>query len=282
MTITRRRLPVGLLALCAGVLMRPAPARADGAFPNSESIFTPEGLPHDIVLATNFGVVRSTDDGTTWIWACEQAADLNASSYQLAPAPSYRIFAVAFDSVTGNSTHLAYSDNSACDWAISTGLVDGTSVRDEFADPTNPNRVLALTSIPVDGGMGTDEVVESSDGGATFTTLRFTAGPGDTITGVEIARSAPQTVYLTIRNIVMTGSTSTTTPILMQSTNGGTSWTKHDLSSMLPGNKSIRLVAVDPSDAQKVFLRVSTGTDEGLALTTNGGATVTTPLAIRV
>ena len=273
MTRSRARFHLGLLALCAVALVRAAPARADGAFPNSETIYTPDTLPHEILLATNFGLVRSTDDGATWLWSCEQAGDLNATFYQLGPAPTYRIFAVALDGVTAITTHLAYTDDNACSWSTSGGLLDGTSVIDEFADPTNPNRVLVLTSIPVDGGPAKQEVIESSDGGATFTTVRFTADAGDTITGVEIARSSPQTVYLTIK------SGTALAPVLMQSTNGGMTWTKHDLSAMLAtGTKSIRLVAVDPANAQKVFLRVSTGTDEGLALTTDGGATVATAL----
>jgi hypothetical protein len=269
----RSRLLPGALALCLCGLLRAAPARADGAFPNSESIYTPEALPHDIVLATNFGIVRSTDDGTTWTWACEQAGDLNATYYQLGPAPAYRIFAVASDGVTATTAHLAYSDDNACGWSTSGGLLTGTSAQDEFADPTNPNRVMVVTALPSDGGAGVAEVLESSDGGATFNTVRFTASAGDQITGLEIARSAPSTVYLTMK------SGSSLAPVLMQSTNGGMTWTRHDLTAMLAaGTKSIRLIAVDPTDAQKVYLRVGAGQDEGLAVTTDGGATVTTPL----
>ena len=265
------------LALCSGWLLHAAPARADGAFPNSETIITPDALPHDIVLATNFGVVQSVDDGTTWTWACEQSGNLNATFYQLGPLPLGRIFSVAADGLASTTAHLAYSDDSSCSWSTSGGLLDGTSVLDAFPDPTNPNRVLAITAPPVDGGPSMLEVVESSDGGATFGMVRYMASPGDNITGVEIARSSPSTVYLT-----MTAKNgSTLTPVLIQSTNGGVSWTRHDLSAMLaPNTKSIRLVAVDPTNPQKVFLLVSAGQDGGLAVTTDGGATVTTPLTV--
>ncbi|MES1210484.1 MAG: hypothetical protein ABUS79_31475, partial [Pseudomonadota bacterium] len=45
----------------AGAFGPSAPARADGAFPNSQNIMTPAALPHEIVLGTNFGLVISTD-----------------------------------------------------------------------------------------------------------------------------------------------------------------------------------------------------------------------------
>jgi MYXO-CTERM domain-containing protein len=264
---------IGTLTLGCALLLQTAPARADGAFPNSETIMTPDALPHEILLATNFGIVRSVDDGTTWTWACEQG-NLNATFYQLGPPPLNRIFAVALDALTATTTHLAYSDDSACGWSTSGGMLDGTSVQDEFPDPTNANRVLAITGVTVDGGPSIIKVVESTDGGATFGTLRYTADPGDSITGLEIARSAPSTIYLTVKTAGPAFS-----PVLVQSTNGGMSWTRHDLSAMLaPGTKTIRLVAVDPTNPQKVFLRVGAGQDEGLAVTTDGGATVTTPL----
>ena len=50
-------------------------ARADGALPDSLSISTPAARPHDITLATNFGLVLSHDDGRRWVWSCEQAGN---------------------------------------------------------------------------------------------------------------------------------------------------------------------------------------------------------------
>ena len=43
----------------------PSPARANGAFPDAENILTPADRPQEIVLVTNFGLVTSTDGGTT-------------------------------------------------------------------------------------------------------------------------------------------------------------------------------------------------------------------------
>ena len=235
-------------------------ARADGAFPNSLSILTPEQLPNETLLATNFGLVMSFDHDQTWIYSCEQALNSFATLYQMGPPPLNRIYAVS-------PTSLITTDDSSCTWkASASGAVDA------FVDPTNQNRVLAVVATSGDAG-SVYSVVESADAGTTFPQLRYTAAAGDHITGVEIARSDPQTVYLTLT------SGATYVPKVAVTSNGGTSWTLHDLSgSLAAGTYSIRLVSVDPTNAQKLILRVGSGAGEALAISTDGGVSAATPL----
>jgi len=250
----------GLLLAAAAPLLWGGAARADGAFPDSLSVMTPEQLPNETLLATNFGLVMSFDREQTWVWACEQGANSFATLYQMGPAPKNRIYAVS-------PSNLIYTDDSSCTWTAS-----APGALDAFVDPTNANRVLAVIGTPADGGTNTYTVVESSDGGATFSQLRYTATAGDHITGVEISRSNPQTVYLTLTS-------STYAPKVAVSTNGGADWTVHDLTSTLPaGTYTLRLVAVDPTNAQKLFLRVGSPDGQALAVSTNGGTSAMTPL----
>ena len=249
-----------LLATAGPVLFGAGPARADGAFPNSLSILTPEQLPNETLLATNFGLVMSFDHDQTWIYSCEQALNSFATLYQMGPAPLNRLYAIS-------PTSLITSDDSSCNWkASATGAVDA------FVDPTNANRVLAVVATSGDAG-SVYTVVESADAGSTFPQLRYTAAAGDHITGVEIARSDPQTVYLTLT------SGTTYVPKVAVTSNGGGSWTLHDLSgSLAAGTYSIRLVSVDPSNPQKLILRVGGGAGEALAISMDGGASAATPL----
>jgi MYXO-CTERM domain-containing protein len=254
---------LGLLALLgalAPVLSWSGDARADGAFPNALNILTPEQLPNETLLATNFGLVISFDHDQTWLWSCEQPANSFATLYQMGPPPLNRLYAVS-------PTSLITTDDSSCTWnASASGAVDA------FVDPTNPNRVLAVIAKSGDAG-SVYTVAESADAGTTFPQLRYTAAAGDHITGVEIARSDPQTVYLTLT------SGPTYVPKVAVSSNGGGSWTLHDLSSTLPaGTYSIRLVAVDPTHPEKLILRIGSGSGEALALSTNSGVSATTPL----
>src|SRR5262249_25612097 len=103
-----------LIGLAA--LLHAAAARGNGAFPDSQSIMTPDSRPHSIRLATNFGIISSDDDGATWVWSCEQAESSNGSLYQMGPAPKNRIYTVS-------SEGLAFSDNDSCGWSLAGGAV---------------------------------------------------------------------------------------------------------------------------------------------------------------
>src|SRR5690348_13534125 len=118
-------------------LASPGAPRADGAFPNSETILTPAERPHDFLLVTNFGLIRSGDDGASWSWSCEQDANMYGRFYQWAPPPSNRLLAVANDLVV-------YSDDLACGWSTAAGMPAGTLVSDLFVDPSDGQHVLAL------------------------------------------------------------------------------------------------------------------------------------------
>ena len=101
-----------------------------------------------------------------------------AAFYQMSAAPRDRLFAIT-------DLGLIYSDDAACGWSKAQGMLAGKSPQDYFPDAANPNRVWAVR--PPDAAGGSYTVVESLDGGTTFTTVRFTAVPGDAITGLEIA-----------------------------------------------------------------------------------------------
>jgi len=265
MLIDRRWLVAFAIGL--GASLSGGAARANGAFPDSQSIMTPESRPHEIRLATNFGIISSDDDGRTWVWSCERPETNNGSLYQMGPAPMNRIYVIS-------SEGLAMSADDSCGWTVAGGAVAGTTVSDAFPDPTNASRVLAVAATAGEAGIHY-AVLESSDGGATFGPTRYAAASGDNITGVEIARSAPSTVY-----VAMT-SGSTFLPKLARSTDGGASWNVEDLSAKLPTKTSlIRLVAVDPQNADRVYLRVRSPAGEAfaVALAGAGGFTVTTPL----
>jgi MYXO-CTERM domain-containing protein len=261
-TLGPARAAVLTAALCLGWA---AGARGDGAFPNSQNIMAPAALPHELLLGTNFGLVMSFDDGRTWTWTCEQPLNAFATLYQVGPPPANRLLAVSPQGVIR-------SDDLACSWSAATGVAAGAAL-DVFADPSDARRVLAVTTTG-DGGT-IYQVLASADGGASFTTPVYTAAAGDHITGVEIARSAPQTIYATLT------SGSSFVPKLAQTTDGGAHWVVHDLSAMLlAGAYSLGLIAVDPVSPGKVYLRVGSRSGEALAITTDGGATASLPLTL--
>jgi hypothetical protein len=260
--VTRRRWAGWVLA--AVIVLAVRPARADGAFPDGQSILVPADRPQEILLATNFGVLASEDAGATWIWSCEQPVNSYGRLYQMGPAPAHRLFAIA-------NGKLVFSDDDACGWQVAGGALGAQLCEDAFVDPTDGTRVLA-TGLASGAGGAVYTVFESTDSGATFGQTLYTGAPGDLVTGLEIAASDPMTIDLALARGTAAA------PTLAQSIDGGVTWQLADLTSAL-GAGQVRIVAIDPTDADRVWLRVLGAEGDTLALATSGGATVTVPVS---
>ena len=259
--------------LALAVALPAGGARADGAFPDSQTVLAPTDRPHEILLATNFGLVRSEDDGQTWTWSCEQDGNSFGIYYQVGATPGDRLYTIS-------TRRVAFSDDNACTWQIAGGLLASMDAVDVFPDPTSPARVMAV-AIPRGDAPGSYTLLESSDGGATFGTVLFTAASADRITGVEIARADPKTVYLTISSPAGDGGTSSLLRKLARSRDGGATWTVVDLTPTL-GAGTVALLAVDRDDPLRVFLRLGSdgASGERLAIVDGGGASARAALEL--
>jgi MYXO-CTERM domain-containing protein len=267
-------------AVIAGSLMGRS-ALADGGIPGSLAILLPADQPQKIALATNFGLILSEDAGATWLWTCEQVATTSMANMYAVGPPAVASGGIgdrfyALSPLKG----LAISDDESCTWRSSAGALAGLSVSDFFVDPTDPAHVLAAAvpaAMPAaDGGAAAASVFVSTDGGATFLdTPIFTAPAGAALVGIEIARSNPSVVYLAY---YLTGS-SGRDPVLMRSSDGGAHWSSIDLAASV-GSAIVRILAVDPANSDLVYLRVTTATQEAIAITRDGGTTFSMPLTI--
>lgn len=245
-----------------------AHAYADGAFPNSLAVLLPADRPREIILATTFGLVIAEDDGATWLYACETDASRNGRQYSLGAAPADRLYAIA-------DPGAVVSSDGGCSWTTAGGALEGAVVTDLFPDPIDPARVLAVAAI---GGQAAS-VFASRDGGLTYDVPFFAPPTSATVTGVEIAASAPQTTYVVFYQ------RPGLQPKLARTDDYGTSWTTFDLGPSL-GPVVPYLAAVDPVDPRKVFVRaIGTTADlmhprDLLAVSEDGGASWTTPVTV--
>ncbi|HXU05433.1 MAG TPA: sialidase family protein [Polyangia bacterium] len=250
------------VAVCAA---RSGPARANGAFPDSDAVLLPANRPQQIILSTNFGLIISDDDGATWQWTCERPETSMASTYVLGAAPAERIYARSPD------VGLALSDDVACSWRRAGGALAGEIATDVFPDPSDAMHVLAIVGAAADAGLAGDAVYESFDGGATFAAAPlYVAAAGEQLVGVEIARSDARVIYVAI---VTPGPHAT----LARSDDGGANWMRYDLQPSI-GARTARIVAVDPADANVIFLRAIGGGSELLAISRDGGLNIATPI----
>jgi hypothetical protein len=258
-----RWLLIGLLALAPAGIRR---ARADGAFPDSGQILLPVDRPHDIYVGTNFGVLVSQDDGATWRWVCEQAVASLAGLYVVGPPPPDRLYAVS-------PAALVVSDDQACHFDPAAGAVTGVYVADVFPDPADPAHVVAIGTLGADASDNTMALYESRDGGHNFATPRYQGPSGWVLSGVEIARSDPQTVYIAAYEY----QSQTIHPYLLRSGDGGATFSTTDLGASV-GPHAVRLILVDPTNADRVYLRVVIPAGDQFAVISGGQVAV--PLAL--
>lgn len=263
----RRHLVTVALMIALGLSLPARPALANGAFPDSLQLMLPADRPQQIIFSTNFGLIISDDGGLTWSWTCEQANINFANLYQVGPPPNDTLYAIS-------PVGFGYSNDDSCTWNLATGSVDNSVITDSFADPTDPNRVLVIAISRAEGEVAY-QVHASQDGGKTFATPIYTAPVQGGLLGVEIARSDPRIVYLALYE------TPGIQPRLVRSTDGGATWEPPlDIQPML-GSNWFRIIAVDPANPARLFLRVAGKDGETLAITEDGGATFTSPVIFR-
>ncbi len=240
-----------------------ARAHADGAFPDSFAMFAPADQPSVLRLATNFGLVLSSDDGMSWHYVCENAIISFANLYSQGPDDA--LYAVS-------TLGLVSSRDGGCTFTSAQGSLTLSAVDDVFADPSNGMHVLAIARVIGDAGTATNtRLYQSSDGGLTFGDAIYLPDAGQVMTGVEVARSDPDTIYLTMYQ-------NGPHPYVARSDDGGGSFTVID--EISTGVRFPRLLAVDPANPRRLFLRLG-GTDgDALGISEDGGVTVSLPLVV--
>jgi hypothetical protein len=268
---TRKLVPLSLAAAlwaAAG-----GQARADGAFPDAQTVLLPSDRPQQIILAANFGLVFSEDDGAHWQYSCESQATTNGRLYSLGAAPDDRIFSLSDYGV-------ATTADMGCSWRLGAGPFEGGLVLDYFADPIDANHVVAVAEPPALSGLMPAQVFESHDGGLDYPTVLHPGVAAGGIAGVEIARSDPRVIYVAL--FETSPADALTHPRLARTSDGGATWEPIDLEPAL-GPSRVTIAAVDPNDPDRLYLRVGgTGADgrsvDSIAVSADGGLTFTKPV----
>jgi len=236
-------------------------AFADGAFPDELSVYLPANAPNRIMLGTNFGLVISEDAGQSWRFICEFFITRNNSDI------------VNFYKIGSDGAVLAISlvslwrsTDGGCSWTLAGGSVSSLNVTDGFIDPNDPRFVVAVAASASASGL-----YPSHDGGLTFGPALYTTSSARVIS-VEIA-STSGIIYGT----QVTGAGDA---YLLKSTDSGAHWAQ--LSLPVSSGTQPRIIAVDPADANKVYLRLLNirTQDDAIAVTTDGGNTLTTLITL--
>lgn len=241
----RRGLTVTLTSLS---LLVAGDALANGRYPQSNHVYFSESDPNLIAVRTTFGLLLSADHGHTFDWICEGAVGFYAQEdpmYTL--TAGNRIVVAAYEGVK-------LSPDRGCHFEAAKGAVDGHVFVDLAARPGHTNEIAFLES--------SYDHVDDAGAAAYQTQLWATSDEATTITRIGPAMD-PKLLALTVdlvasdpNRIYASGKTSTYQGVFLVSRDRGTTWE----STPIPLGSSdlgVFIAGVDPSDANRVYLRTS-------------------------
>ena len=251
------------------LLLVPRAAVANGRYPLANQLVVDPGDPRRLVARTTFGVLRSDDAGVSWTWVCEDALGMLETAEDPALA------------LTGSgATVVAFSQGLAigrdgCSWSPAAGLPQGRFAVDVTVSPRRPHAALAIQLI-VGAGTYSVQLVASADDGDTWTELGAPL-PDLLGTTVEVAPSTADRVYISGTSLVSQQS------VLARSDDGGHTFLAAPfvLADVSPASGAF-IGAVDPVDADTVYVRVSPAADAParVLVSHDGGATFAPLVAV--
>ncbi len=245
----RRRIVLAAAALTLALLYTPPAARANGRFPKAQSIVLPAGGDGSVIfLRSTFGVLLSRDAGVTWTWMCEAALGFSSTwDPAIAAARDGRLWVALPDGLRSTTDGCA---------ATEVPVVRGETVIDLALGPPG-DRVYAVTSSP-----GKPSFVWRQEKGDFVRLGKGVAGfRFDT---VDVAPSKPSRLYLTG---IPEGKG--TTAHVFRSDDGGA--TIVELPAVSQPDARLYVAAVDPDDADRLYVRALSSRGSDVLLSTDGG-----------
>jgi hypothetical protein len=237
--------------LLLGNLAFALPARGHGAAPAAVEIAIDPSESKHIVVRTTYGMVQTTDAGGGWRWICEGVLGVGAVDRKLV---------VTDRLVVGTTTGIAVSADRGCAWhgAKLTGAALET-----MAMAVDPHKTSQVLSLMRDSATSQRRLFVSADGGETWQAQGQDLPAGLQATALLVAPSNGQRLYAS-----GWGSASAAA---LRSDDRGATW----VSLPLPVTASELVLAVDPLDADRVYVRQSVVNTDLLLVSADGGSTWT-------
>jgi photosystem II stability/assembly factor-like uncharacterized protein len=251
------RAAVAAATIAAG--LAPRAALANGRFPAAGQVVVDPGDAKHLVLRTTYGLLQTTDSGSSWRWICEQAVGYGGTED---PAMG----------VTGDGTLLAgffeglsVSHDRGCSWAFIAGPLDQQYTVDIAVESRLPARAVALASLGVKEGFHT-VLAETVDDGKTWTQAGV-AMPVDFLgLTVEMAPSMTDRIYVSgLAGASHAGA-------IEKSDDRGKTWKQFPFD--LEGALAPYIGSVDPTNPERLYVRVDGGNaDDQLYVSDDGAST---------
>lgn len=257
-------------ALAATWMMLAGEARANGRFPAAGQIVTTATDPSFVVARTTFGVLVSRDRAATWDWVCEAATGSQGSQDPALGLLDGRHL------IAGMYEGLSVSIDGGCDWHLATGPLAGKVIVDVVVRRGGAKSALALATTYVgenDAGVRYEtQVYATDDVGMTWRALGTKLVEDARVETLEVAAADPHRVY--VAGVRGTGPGSVST--LFVSDDDGTTWSERPIPTETDAERAPYIAAVDPGDADRIYLRTDTDLGSRLLVSDDGGTTYKT------
>jgi photosystem II stability/assembly factor-like uncharacterized protein len=248
-------------ALLLGALA-PRAALANGRFPKANQLTVTPGKPEQMVLRTTFGVVFSNDRGAHWKWVCEQAVGYGGEwDPPIGVMSSGMVLAGTIDGLTLSPDH-------GCAWNLAEN-VRKRAIIDVVVRANAPNEGFALAS----AGAGEDdagaplfktEIFGTADDGKSWTAANSPFDATFVAETIDVAASDPKRMYVS--------GSSSGNGVLYVSVDGGAAFEKRDVPLDKPKERNPFVAAVDPKNADRIYVRTN-GTTSRLLVSDDAGKT---------
>lgn len=249
-TFRKSRWPLTVAALLA----IPSICRANGRFPAANQLAVDADEPEHFLLRATYGLLVSHDAGASFRWICEDVlGDVGESD------PAVAIFHNG-ELVTAAQDRLLTSDTAGCSFvnALSQGASEFPV--DVSTDPGDATRVLAIAR--AGDGSGDVHLLEINDESTVAHLLGASLGSDLFPLTLDAAPSDSRRIYVTALSTEPAS-------VLLRSDDRGESWQRFPIT---PEERlQAYIAAVDPQDADRVYLRLNDEPNDHLLVSTDAG-----------
>jgi hypothetical protein len=228
----------------------PSIALAHGRPPFVERLAFDPNDPDRMIAQFSFGLLLTEDGGESFRWVCARAygADSTREDPDLVVASDSSAIVATYDGPS-------HGDRSLCDWAPPGEGVSNAYAVDLEIDPHEENALWVVVST----GADPDRLARSEDGGRTWNVIG--APSSDVlIERIAAAPSDPDRLYLA--GFIPQREDAPRRAFVLRSNDGGEHFEHFEI-ALEEGERTTDVVAVDPTNADRLFVRVRRGeTDE--------------------
>ena len=260
----------GTFALAFAVTLAALPqiARANGRFPAANQLVVSPADPGHMVLRTTFGILVTSDKGQNWDWLCELGIGYGGTE-----DPSMGI-TTAETLLAGTFEGLSQSTDKGCSWGFVPGPLTQNVVVDLTVRPDAPSSALTLTNkfSNTDDAGGTlfnSTVFGTTDDGKTWAPIGPALDPTIVFETVEVAKSDPTRIYVS----GVRGDGATEQGVVLVSKDTGQTWKEYKVPLDVSTERAPYVSAVDPSNADRVYVRTKGSAGSRLLVSDDGAQT---------